>query len=361
MPSIPRKLEIETLLRRGATLTRYLAAYGGSAEAPIRELPSEGQTKKIVEQVFQLHYRLAEYICALIFSGIMIFVLVALAFLLAGIPLGLPEDLKVALYSRPAVRNIVAGGVGALVWSIYELIERYRSRDLPADGFFAVGLRILVVGTVSAIIGVVVNDNVAAPLSFGIGALPLNNVLDYITRRTRKQLGISEPSAIQSDPSFNSLQGWNADVSQRLARAGVSTLQALACANQFELYLRSSLDWRIILDMSDQALLILYVGDRIQALRPFGIRSAVELAQLDWSEGEEYFEGINREMLLERLGKALGLEDVEVRHLIRSVSNDATVNFLASLWSDATPSEEDDIEEEPDEPTEGRAGVLSGA
>ena len=81
-------------------------------------------------------------------------------------------------------------------------------------------------------------------------------------------------------------------------------------------------------------MLVLYIGDRGESLRPLGIRTAVELAELDWSEGEEYFKGIDRNTLIESIAAALNLGELQVRHLIRSISNDATVDFLASLWSD---------------------------
>jgi hypothetical protein len=337
-----KKFEMEMLLDRGETLTNYLAAYGGSEDSTEHKSAErqEDQIERIVGQVFRLHYPTAEYALALTLSTIVIALLVILGFSLAGLPLGLPANLKDALAGNANVRNIVSGGVGALVWSIYELVERYRSRDLPADGFFAPGIRIVVVGAVAAVISPVVNEHLAVSVAFAIGALPLSAVLDFVSRRARKQLGLPEPVTIEPIPSFNILQGWNADISQRLARSGVSSVQALACANQFELYLRSSLEWRIILDLSDQALLVLYVGDRIEKLRSTGIRTAVELAELDWSEGEEYFNGIDRDSLIDAIGTALNLGPLEVRHLIRSVSNDATVDFLASLWSDDTPTME---------------------
>ena len=337
-----KKFEMEMLLERGETLTNYLAAYGGSDDGPKHKSdePQEDQIERIVGQVFRLHYPTTEYILALAMSTVVIVLLVVLGFSVVGLPLGLPANLRGVLAGNANVRNIVSGGVGALAWSIYELVERYRSRDLPADGFFAPGVRIVVVGAVGAVIGPVVNERLAVSVAFAIGALPLSAVLDYVSRRARKQLGLPEPTAIEPIPSFNILQGWNADTSQRLARSGVSSVQALACANQFELYLRSSLEWRIILDLSDQALLVLYIGDRIEKLRSTGIRTAVELAELDWSEGEEYFKGIDRDRLIEVIATALNLGQLEVRHLIRSVSNDATVDFLASLWSDDTPTAE---------------------
>lgn len=61
-----KKFEMEMLLDRGETLTNYLAAYGGSDDAPehTSDEPQEDQIERIVGQVFRLHYPTAEYALA---------------------------------------------------------------------------------------------------------------------------------------------------------------------------------------------------------------------------------------------------------------------------------------------------------
>lgn len=123
----------------------------------------------------------------------------------------------------------------------------------------------------------------------------------------------------------------------------------MACTNPFQIFLRSNLEWRVILDFSDQALLTLYIDKAIQNLRPLGIRSAVELAVIDWEndEDEGYFSGLDRNEVIKRIASSLNMDETATRSLIRSISDDATVRFLGSLWSYDTP--DDGIEAEEDQ------------
>jgi hypothetical protein len=107
------------------------------------------------------------------------------------------------------------------------------------------------------------------------------------------------------------------------------------------------MEWRAILDLSDQALLVLYIGDAIQKLRQLGIRGAVELADLDWAiDDKTYFDGFTYDEAISRIATALNSDERTTRLLIRSVSQDATVGFLGELWSDDTPDDGDENDEE---------------
>jgi hypothetical protein len=270
-------------------------------------------------------------------------VLIALAFSFAGVQLGLPSQLQSFLVGNAYARDVAAGGIGGLVWGIYELCERYRSGDFPPDALFTLGARLLVLGGVGAVVGVIVNDRLAWPVAFGLGVLPTPAVRSYIADRTRKALSIANPSDAPAMPPLTALQGWNTELSEKLARAGISSIQELACSNQFQLFLRSNLEWRVILDLSDQAMLILYIGEAIERLRPLGIRSAVELADINWSkDDQDFFGDLTPAQSIQSIASALGMEEQSVQLLIVSLSGDATVNFLGALWSDDTPDDDAD-------------------
>jgi hypothetical protein len=99
----------------------------------------------------------------------------------------------------------------------------------------------------------------------------------------------------------------------------------------------------VILDLSDQAMLILYIGEAIERLRPLGIRSAVELADINWSkDDQDFFGDLTPAQSIQSIASALGMEEQSVQLLIVSLSGDATVNFLGALWSDDTPDDDAD-------------------
>jgi hypothetical protein len=271
--------------------------------------------------------------------------LVVLGLSFAGIKLGLPDLLRGYLMGNFYLQDIVAGGIGALVWSVYELSERYRFGDLSPDVIFVAGARVLFAGSAGAIVGVFVNDRFAWAVAFGLGVLPVSYTRSFVVERARKILNLPSPTISQSKPPLTALQGWNAELLERLARAGVTSIQELACTNQFQLFLRSNLEWRVLLDLSDQALLMMYIGEDVQKLYPLGIRSAVEIAEIDWSEDDKtFFSGFTRGQAIQKIAALLNSDELSVQMLIKSISVDATVNFLGALWSEDTPDDDEDDE-----------------
>jgi hypothetical protein len=368
-----KKFEVRMLLQRGETLTKYLSAYGGSGSSKLAEEGKSDQDQlersiqKIVKQIFRLRYSFLEYVWAVLFNIAVNVLLVVLGLSFAGIDLKLPSQLNHYLVGNPYLQDVVAGGIGALLWGVYELSERYRFGDLSPDVIFVSGARVLFAGAAGAIVGVFTNNNFAWAFAFGLGVLPVSTTRTFVVERARKALNLPAPSHTQAEPSLTLLQGWNSELSEKLARAGVTSIQELACTNQFQLFLRSNLEWRVLLDLSDQALLMLYIGEDVRKLYPMGIRSAVEIAEIDWSEDDKtFFSGFSRDEAIQKIASALNHDELTVKLLIRSVSVDATVNFLGALWSEDTPDEdqtedEDQGESEDDKKVEAAGGSAPEA
>lgn len=343
---VSKKFEMRMLLERGQALTKYLSAYGGPQQnaGVTGEKPRDELITSIVDQIFRLRYSTLEYVPAIAFSIAANALLMILALSFAGVCLGLP--LQGNLTGNSYLRDVVAGGVGALIWGTYELCERYRSEDFPPDALFTLSARLLVLGAVGAVVGAVVNDRLAWPVAFALGVLPMSAVREYVAGRARKALHLPDPSTVKAKPPFTALQGWNDELSEKLTRAKIFSVQELACTNQFQLFLRSNLDWRVILDLSDQAMLILYIGEAVEKLRPLGIRSAVELAEINWSKDDpEFFGDLTHSQSIQSIASALKMDEQSVRLLIISLSGDATVNFIGALWSDDTPDDGDEKED----------------
>src|SRR5262245_58533435 len=86
-----KQFEMETLLKRGETLTKYLSVYGGSqpfGDSPGTVASKEAQIRNVVQRMFQLRYSIKEYVPAFAFTVVVTAILMALALLLAGAPLG---------------------------------------------------------------------------------------------------------------------------------------------------------------------------------------------------------------------------------------------------------------------------------
>jgi hypothetical protein len=355
-----KQFEVRTLLERGDTLRKYLSAYGARATVHARTEESQEQlARRIANRLFQLRYSLWEYFPAVVFYIFVNVVLVALALSFAGVDLGLPIPMTY-LRGNAYLQDIVAGGVGALLWGIYELSERYRFGDLSPDVVYLSGAGVLFSGSVGAVVGAFVNDRLAWTVAFGLGVLGASFARSFVVEYAKKTLHLSAAPNFEATPSLSLLQGWNTELSQKLARAGVTSMQELACTNQFQLFLRSNLEWRVLLDLSDQALLILYIGDSVKRLYPLGIRSAVELAEFDWSEkDQEFFSGFSRDEAIRKIAETLEVDQLTARLLIRSISEDATVNFLGELWSETTPDEDDGDEDKEPPAAQGKNRIAA--
>jgi hypothetical protein len=117
---VSKKFEMRMLLERGEALTKYLSAYGGpqqNAGVPSKEAREE-LIASIVDQIFRLRYSTLEYLPAIAFSMGANSLLMVLVLSFAGVPLGLP--LQNVLAGNSYLRDVIAGGVGALIWGTYE-------------------------------------------------------------------------------------------------------------------------------------------------------------------------------------------------------------------------------------------------
>ena len=353
---VSKKFEMRMILLRGESLTKYLSAYGSTQGKITEDLEDEearaSLVSGIVDQIFRLEYSKSEYLPALLLNVFVTVLLMLLAMSSVGIPMGLPPVLTEHLPNTSEVTDIIAGGVGAFIWGIYELAERYRSGDLAPDSLFRMAARMLIASAVGALVGVIVNERLAWPIAFGVGVLPVATVKSFISERTLKALKLSSAPTIQENPPFTCLQGWNQDVCDKLQLARITSVEQLACTNPFQIFLRSNLDWRVILDLCDQALLVVYIAENAEKIRKLGFRSAVELAVIDWDkDNSEFFADMSRDDVINQIASSLGMETLPVRMLIRSISEDITVSLIATLWSDDTPGEHNDEEQDDDNGT----------
>lgn len=348
-----KKNDMRMLLMRGESLAKYLSTYGRRQESTTPDLKDKEAllsfVSSIVNKIFWLQYSDWEYFFAMLFNVVVTVLLMTLAMSSVGIPMGLPPVLMEHLPKGVPLIGILAGGVGALLCGVYEFTERYRSGDLAPDSIFRMGSRMLIVSAVGALVGTVVNEHIAWIAAFGIGFVPITTVKTFLANIALKALKLPSVPENEEDQGLIKLQGWNQEVREKLQRAGIYSVQQLACTNPFQIFLRSNLDWRVILDLCDQALLAVYIGDKAESIRALGFRSASELAEIDWSKDEaEYFSDFTRDDAIKEIAAALKTETLQTRMLIRSLSEDITVELIATLWSDDTPGEHNDDDASPE-------------
>jgi hypothetical protein len=259
-----------------------------------------------------------------------------------------PDSLKFMLTKAPV--SIVAGILGATLWGIYDILTRYRSIDLTPESLHFIWLRVLLSGTLGYFVSFGLKEDFAVFIAFGIGVFPLKTLKNLIYTKTLKQLKITQEQQ-QSEPSeLHKIEGLSEGVINRLAEEGIDSVQHLAFCDPIKLLLKTNLEWKIILDIMDQSLLFIYLGDRSLKLRPIGIRGAIELATITIDlESEDEIERNNAEKMVPLISKKIGEDTIGVGNLMRTISVDSHVSFVWSLWGEAETDEDDDAATEEDE------------
>ena len=309
-----KRNELERILSRGGAMSKYISAYGSSDETP---------QQVAARLLIRNNYAVLSYLRAFGFTALLTTMASAVAVVKSGLPTGLPRSLSELIRTAPSVPAILAGCAGAFVWGLYELLRRYRVGDLTPSAVYFTGIRLLVLAGVGPSLSTVLNAEFSWAIAFGLGVIPLNTIADIASEPTRRALKLAPGATANIDPLFLNVQGLTAEMIDRLSEAGIQNVQQLAFTDPLRLLVRTNLDWKVILDLIDQSFLIVFVGNKVEKLRPIGIRGAVEFSALPE----------NPHPIITAIGEILEYKPEEVELLINAFLGDPTTSFIGELWS----------------------------
>lgn len=312
--------EIHDILTRANAADLYEKGYGGQA----------------IQKLFELNYHWRAYILPVLINVLITTAAMLVTVARAGIPMGLPDNLQAMLVKVPSA--VIAGIGGAFAWGLYDVLRRYRVIDLTHTALHFIWLRLLT----SAVLGSLVSYTVAQPLdllaAFGLGAFPLKTLQDFVKEGARKRFGIAGESLPSAEPNLDKIQGLTAQTIDRLSEEGIDSTQHLAHADPMKLLLKTNFEWKVILDIIDQSILFNYLGEKMNALRPLGIRGAIELAEIGdglSAVAKREVKEHSEKMLPLIAGKLNGKDTTGVRNLIGTLIEDPHVDFIWTLWGEA--------------------------
>ncbi|MFY9532262.1 MAG: hypothetical protein WBC04_21845 [Candidatus Acidiferrales bacterium] len=308
--------ELKRLLVRGGAMQQYASAYGNLGD----------DAEQIASRVLiRNNYAALSYLRALVFTAFITTIATAVAIAKAGLPISLPSRLVQFINTAPAIPAMLAGCAGAFVWGLYELLRRYRIGDLTPSVIYFTGIRLMVLAGVGPALSTVLKTEFSWAIAFGLGVMPLNTIAQVAAEPTRRALKLPAPSSPVPDALLAFIQGLSPEMIDRLGEAGIYNVQQLAFTDPLRLLVRTNLDWKVILDLVDQAFLAVYVGPKIVELRSMGIRGAVELCGVR--------DQANKSQLTASIAAILGRSADDVQSLIDTVCLDPTRGFIAELWS----------------------------
>jgi hypothetical protein len=212
--------------------------------------------------------------------------------------------------------------LGAMVWSFYVVIRDYTRSDLSPAAFYWISFRFILAIALAILATRLFSGAVVDVGAFVLATLPFDEGIRFI-RSHIPGLAVEEAT-----PRLTILQGLSPENAERLRELGVQTIEQLAYADPLRLLLGSNFPPKVLIDWMDQALLYLYLGERVSEVRRCGIRGAIELAALEEAK-DTALDG--------HLAARVGIEPNEFSHLVKTLDEDTQATTLLRLWGTLDP------------------------
>ena len=328
-----RKAEIRAIMGRGQVFQKYIQAFASGMNLDDTLTSLYGETygpRRYVFPVFEL--------------ALLNWAAVTILLVKAGFPMLSPGFTAILAKIPPECLAAVAG---ASLWGMYDSVERFQAIDLSPASLHYLALRLLLTPAIAYPAGMPFVAGAKLLVALAIGAFPVQTLLDFLKGQARSKLQITgEPEPVEP-PTLHQIQGMTSSMLQRLRNEGFEGAEHLAGADPFKLLLKTNLEWKVILDIIDQAILFDYVGESLALLRPLGIRGSIEIATIQ----ENLLDSAQRDeamKLVAAIAAVLKQDERGVLNLIRNAYEDVQVDFIWALWGETV------IEAQPAGPEGGR-------
>jgi hypothetical protein len=221
--------------------------------------------------------------------------LVGLIILFLGQTLGFGEFPSVQIGNNgiifPAPGSRVVFGVaflGAYVWGVQYIFQRYSQNDLVHTIYFSLGIRMIFASLIATLVfnvatGLVDNDvqtliaNIGPAIAFLIGMFPQRG-LRWVSERLPMFASSSHPSVREAP--LEMIEGIGGHDGLRLEELGIETCYDLATVDFVPLVLSTPYSARQLVDWILQAKLCTCFGEGVIDLRKHGIRLISDLGSL---------------------------------------------------------------------------------
>ncbi|HKO56222.1 MAG TPA: hypothetical protein VJ276_10115 [Thermoanaerobaculia bacterium] len=232
-----------------------------------------------------------------------------------------------------AGRGLVYAGLGVYAWVLIMMVGRINSGGMSARFMITASIRsavAMVLGYAVGATGLIKSDFLAGNAVYFLTGLFYPMALDYLKATARKVFHQKEP--VTKSLPLEMVDGVDDVVADVLTELGVWEVQHLATADPGILTVRSLFSFSRVTDWIDQAILIVYVREKIVDLRALGIRGATDIVSLmksaRSSDAAKRQEAANT---LTKMAAALGVEQHVVDVMAGTIVDDYKVNLLADL------------------------------
>lgn len=237
----------------------------------------------------------------------------------------------------PQFSTTSAAIAGAYIFVTLELIDRAQARSLCVAHVMRGALRLAAAIPVGYAFAALCTE--CAPfLAFAVGVFPLQIVSTALRQISNKKLG-TELGAADSRSQVTKLCGVDAAVAEKMQDADITTIAQLAWCDPMQLTMRTNLNFDYVVDLCSQALAWVYFGDKLDTLRSFGLRGAVEIIPLH-KDLKNNTAKQKAELLIKAAAEAVSMNVDGLKNAIEQIAEDPYAEFL---WNAAWLSYEERV------------------
>jgi hypothetical protein len=230
----------------------------------------------------------------------------------------------------------VAGIVGAYTWIVSSLISAAASYNLPPGLVLSSVLRLIVAVPMGYAVASLVTPGLAPFIAFAIGAFPLSTVQLILERIATKQLNLDMTTDERRD-QVTKLSGIDPPIADRLREADITTVPQLAYCDPVQVSMQTNLGFQFVLDLVAQALAWIYFEQKLEALRPLGLRGSVEVGSLlEDLQSSDASKKAAAQATFDAAAKAVGVEPAPAfQNVCEEIAQDPYTAFVSEVWEDS--------------------------
>lgn len=240
----------------------------------------------------------------------------------------------------------IAALSGAYMWVFNDFVSRSRRLDFSPSDIHWASLRIIIAVPLGYAFAALAAPALAPFIAFALGAFPLTELISLLRRIASKRVGLNTASEDSSD-SVIKLQGINRTIVERLNNEDISTVTQIAYCDPIRLTMRSNLTFNFVIDCMNQALAWMYFENKLDDIRPLGMRGAVEIKYLfDDLEGSDLHDPENdkaksrAKATLAAIAKVLQQDAAALETTLWQIAEDPYTEFLYTVWDKVGPPDE---------------------
>jgi hypothetical protein len=237
--------------------------------------------------------------------------------------------------------TIVMALLGALTWSLYEILTRRKSGDLTPMELYDVALRFATAVPIGYGFSLLVFDRVSPWLAFAVSAFPLRDIRQLIRKKTLRKIGeTATPVVAGNNQCLVGYLLWNIgeDTVVRLEELNICTCMDLAYTDPVKLMIKTGAPLKLVLAWIDKALVAVYAAPYINKLESLGMACALDLCYFytqhcwDLESDKPRKDWENKQPVVTLAAKLQVPLELLVPQLLGSLFADPHTQFLIRCW-----------------------------